>query len=117
MEILPPFMHDDKFPGEVVGGSFNIHSWIRTISWGFVFNSTRTKLSIKRGDPLCYIKFTTPNLTNKVSLDECILTDELKRELDRKRFLTNFKKGGIINLMSRALKLRPKKLIKKEPRI
>ena len=32
MEILPPFMHMDKFPGEVIGGSYNIHSWIRSIS-------------------------------------------------------------------------------------
>lgn len=117
MEILPPFMHNENLPGEVVGGAFNIHKWIRTISWGFIFAKTSSKLSIKRGDTLCYIKFTTPNLTNKVGLEECILTQELIGELDRKRFLTNFKKGGIINLMNRALKLRPKKLIKRMPTI
>ena len=31
MEILPPFMHMDKFPGEVIGGSYNIHSWLSLI--------------------------------------------------------------------------------------
>ena len=117
MEILPPFMHMDKFPGEVIGGSYNIHSWIRSISWGFVFANTKKKLVIKRGDPLCYVKFTTPKLNSFVQLKECILTDDIIKELDRKRFLTQFKKGGIINLMSRALKLRPKKLIKIKPRL
>jgi hypothetical protein len=117
MEILPPFMHMDKFPGEVIGGSYNIHSWIRSISWGFVFNDTKKKLVIKRGDPLCYVKFTTPKLNSFVQLKECILTDDIIKELDRKRFLTQFKKGGIINLMTRALKLRPKKLIKIKPKI
>ena len=110
-------MHNENLPGEVVGGAFNIHKWIRTISWGFIFAKTSSKLSIKRGDTLCYIKFTTPNLTNKVGLEECILTQELIDELDRKRFLTNFKKGGIINLMNRALKLRPRKLIKRRPKL
>ena len=117
MEILPPFMHMDKFPGEVIGGSYNIHSWIRSISWGFVFANTKNKLVIKRGDPLCYVKFTTPKLNSFVQLKECILTDDIIKELDRKRFLTQFKKGGIINLMSRALKLRPKKLIKIKPKL
>jgi hypothetical protein len=107
----------DKFPGEVIGGSYNIHSWIRSISWGFVFNDTKKKLVIKRGDPLCYVKFTTPKLNSFVQLKECILTDDIIKELDRKRFLTQFKKGGIINLMTRALKLRPKKLIKIKPKI
>jgi|TARA_B100001057_G_scaffold478429_1_gene548867 hypothetical protein len=117
MEILPPFMHKDKFPGEVIGGSYNIHSWVRSISWGFVFNDIKKPLVVKRGDPLCYVKFTTPDLKSKVTLKECLLTDDIIRELDRKRFLTEFKKGGIINLMSRALKLRPKKLIKRKPRL
>ncbi len=117
MEILPPFMHKDKFPGEVIGGSFNIHSWVRSCSWGFVFNDTKKKLEIKRGDPLCYVKFTTPDLTSKVNLTECILTDDIIHELDKKRHLTDFKKGGIINLMTRALKLRPKKLIRLKPKL
>ena len=46
-----------------------------------------------------------------------MLTDELIRELDKKRYLTQFKKGGIISLMKRALKLRPKKLIKIKPKL
>ena len=117
MEILPPFMHKDKFPGEVIGGSYNIHSWVRSISWGFVFNDIKKPLVVKRGDPLCYVKFTTPDLKSKVTLKECLLTDDIIRELDRKRFLTEFKKGGIINLMTRALKLRPKKLIKIKPKL
>ena len=111
MEMLPPFMHMESFPGQVTGGSWNIHSWIRSASWGFVFNDTKKKLEIKRGDPLCYVKFTTPELTANINLTECILTDNIKRELDRKRCLHLFKRGGLIKLMSRALTLRPKKLI------
>ena len=84
---------------------------------GFVFNDIKKPLVVKRGDPLCYVKFTTPDLKSKVSLNECLLTDDIIKELDRKRFLTEFKKGGIIKLMSRALKLRPKKLIKRKPRL
>ena len=117
MEILPPFLKPNKFPGEVIGGSYNIHSWVRSISWGFVFNNTDKKLSIKRGDPLCYVKFTPNNLKTNVTLQECELTEDLIKELDKKRYLTQFKKGGIINLMSRALKLRPKKLLKFKPKL
>lgn len=117
MEILPPFMHDDKIPGEVIGGSYNIHSWVRSISWGFVFENLDSQLVIKRGDPLCYVKFTTPKLTESIKLDECELTEDIINELNRKRHLTEFKKGGIINLMNRALKLRPKKLIKLKPKL
>ena len=117
MEILPPFLLPSQWPGEVIGGSFNIHSWIRSISWGFVFHNTHDKLHIRRGDPLCYVKFTPSNLKTNIKLQECMLTDELIRELDKKRYLTQFKKGGIISLMKRALKLRPKKLIKIKPRL
>ena len=117
MEVLPPFMHNEKFPGEVIGGSFNIHSWVRSMSWGFVFENLDSQLIINRGDPLCYVKFTTPKLTDKIHLGECVLTEDIIKELDKKRFLTEFKKGGIIKLMNRALKLRPKKLIKYLPKI
>lgn len=112
MEITPPFLHRNNYKDGVVGGSFNIHSWVRSISWGYVFNEIGETLEIKRGDPLCYVKFTTPKLTENVKLVECELTPEVIKELERKDYLTQFKKGGIINLMSRALKLRPKKLIK-----
>ena len=115
MEITPPFMHNAKWNNNVIGGSFDIQKWIRSISWGFVFDKIGDSINIKRGDPLCYVKFTTPKLTEPIKLVETEFTPEIIRELERKDHLTQFKKGGIINLMNRALKLRPKRLIKEIP--
>jgi hypothetical protein len=60
---LPPYLHDVPY-NEYYGvtGSFDISKWFRPIVPGLIsknLNSKNNNISVKRGDPLYYIKFNT----------------------------------------------------------
>ncbi len=112
MDIMPPFNH--SYPGQIIGGSFNIHSWVRNVSWGFQFNRTNDILKVERGDPLMYIRFTNSELKNNIKLVKCKLTEDIFKELDRKRDLGKFVKGKKFNFIATALKLRKQRLVYEE---
>lgn len=105
IELIPPFMHNNNWPGQMTPGSFNIHKWIRPISWGFVWNNIEDTLSIKEGDPLCYVKF-----NRNVDLKEIELTDDIKNRTYNTGNITSWTKGAF-KYMNRSLLRRPKRLI------
>jgi hypothetical protein len=69
MELLPSVYHESEFTRKtnLIMGRLNINKWIRPIEIaGSVQNTSSTKtetvqISIKRGDPLCYIRFNPKN--------------------------------------------------------
>lgn len=109
LELLPPFMHRNNWPGQMTPGTFNIHKWIRNISWGFVWEDLSKPLEIKEGDPLAYVRFTTPK-NNNVKLVEMQFTDELKKRTLNTGQVSSWSKG-VFKFMENSLRRRPKKLI------
>jgi len=65
----------DKFNFPLMGGSFDISSWFRHVHPA-VINTEQKDFSLKRGDPLMYIKFHTKNT---VELKPFHMTEELQR--------------------------------------
>jgi len=56
LEFTPPYMHSSKMYG--FGGRYDIHNWLRPLN--FVLE-TRDRISIKKGEPLAYLRFVTSN--------------------------------------------------------
>jgi hypothetical protein len=78
MEVIPPFLSlaDVNKKTDIVPGRFDISKWVRHADWTFEIVDDSTPLEVKRGDPLLYIKFTTPN-DDKIVLERVQQTKEL----------------------------------------
>jgi hypothetical protein len=63
IETSPAYHFNTEFNKRVLfmDGQFNIHKWFRPIDVTFLIKSEYRSVSIKRGDPLFYIKFKTKN--------------------------------------------------------
>ena len=109
IEMIPPFMHKTNWPGQMTPGNFNIHKWIRNISWGFIWEDLSKPLIIKEGDPLAYVRFTTPKSDN-IKLVEMEFTDDLKNRCKNTGQVSAWTRG-VFKFMDKSLRRRPKKLI------
>lgn len=68
MWITPPFMHSNYFYG--FAGKYNISKWVRPIGFAVEIED---EFTVKRGDPLCYLRFETKE---KIELVRTQLNDE-----------------------------------------
>jgi len=75
MEQIPVSMHDNNHLNNMrlISGTFNIHRWFRPVE--FAFEMLTPEVSIKRGDPLFYVRF-IPTDGTKVELVADICTAE-----------------------------------------
>ena len=62
---MPPFLHFYKssFYNNLrfIPGSFDIGRWFRAIDIACEYVGEYDRIVIKRGDPMCYVRFNTPN--------------------------------------------------------
>lgn len=74
MEVLPPFL-EQELPFRVVPGRFNIGKWVRPTEYAFEVMKSGS-YTIKRGQPLFYVRFTTNDETDIVKLSRVDYTKE-----------------------------------------
>jgi hypothetical protein len=67
--ILPPFLHEEMLrrPIRIIPGLYNIYDWpFRHLNMAWEWLDCNQTLTIKRGEPVCYIQFQHPSI-NEVS--------------------------------------------------
>jgi len=70
IEVVDPFMEwERKNAMRIVPGKFNIHRWVRPIEFAFEHKNKIDTIKINRGDPLCYIRFTSKNPSDIIMLN------------------------------------------------
>lgn len=75
MTTSPAHYHKPVFDGYYIGGSFNINKWFRPIEGAIQLNKDINTVSLKRNDPVAYVKFVTEE---PVELKRFYLTKELE---------------------------------------
>jgi len=115
MEQLPAFNHTKDSPLLSVPGVFNIHKWPRGMSLAYIWDDIEKPLAVKRGDPLCYLKFSSPK-HKKVKLVECEWTLEMQKYQAALSFIKSkhLFSNPMQTLMQRSLDLRSKKWVKEK---
>lgn len=80
MESMPCFLqHGQHLDGlHLVPGTFDISKWIRPVDFTIQISEHKNKISLKKGDPLFYVRFRTPN-NEKVELERVEYTEELDK--------------------------------------
>lgn len=80
VETMPAFMHlcDSNKKVQFIPGTFNIHKWIRPVDFSGELLNPKEPLVIKRGDPLFYVRLTTP-CKDVVNLSRVDNIDEIKK--------------------------------------
>jgi hypothetical protein len=78
IEQLSPSMHKTEFQNNinVISGTYDISKWIRPVDFAFEVIDDTKPIVIKRGDPMYYLRFLTPN---KISLTREKTSDDLSR--------------------------------------
>lgn len=78
IQQLPAFMDDSDFIRStiIVPGEYDISKWVRPLVTGFEVKSGVTKVSLKKGDPMYYIRFVAED-GSKVDLERIELTKDL----------------------------------------
>jgi hypothetical protein len=92
MTQMPAFMsyRANHMPGLVLGGRFPIDAWPRPLMWAFEWHDTNAPLSIRRGDPLFYVKFESETPARKIRLFEAEVTRELEAFCKSVDSVTNY---------------------------
>tara|TARA_S200000501_G_C20867432_1_gene762613 strand:+ start:1486 stop:2208 length:723 start_codon:yes stop_codon:yes gene_type:complete len=78
IEQVSPFLHMHELSYfkylRTIPGAFNIHSWIRPLDFAYEIITDNAIIDIKKGDPLCYVRF---NTHKKVKIEQIPFTSEL----------------------------------------
>jgi len=83
----------------VIPGTYDISSWQRQLNFSFEWVDTSQPVSIKRGDPLLYIRFRTKNLNEKFELQKIEMTDDLVNSVARSQLSKFYVSGKTWTLM------------------
>lgn len=106
-----PHQHLVSWPGVVIPGEMNIYDWpARVLNFAFEWHDTSRKLELKRGDPLCYLKFSTPK-QETVKLVEVAMHADLSKVMSQIREVASFGSGTRC-LFAKMAKRRPRRLIR-----
>jgi len=109
---MPAYLHKPVFDGYYVPGSFNINSWFRPLEAAIQLHKGIEIVSIKRNDPLAYVKF---NTDKPVILQRFNMTKEL---IEMSQACIKYKRHdpnrGLSFLYSRFNKSGMNKIISKE---
>lgn len=78
MSVTPAYHFDTEFNNNTtfIGGEFNIGKWFRPVDSTFILKEKYNSLTIKKGDPLFYVKF---NTNEKVTLKQFKVTSKLDK--------------------------------------
>ena len=109
MEMMPPYAHIDP-AWRVMPGAFNIYNWQRPVVP--TFEMLEDKVSIKRGQPLVYIRFRTENFKDNIILERIERTDELEHNVNSCLSVKTYQKNLSWKIVNTFNKFRPKKFLK-----
>lgn len=109
MEMTPPYAHNDP-AWRVMPGAFNIYNWQRPIVP--TFEMLRDHVSIKRGQPLVYVRFKTENFKDNIVLERIERTDELDHVVNSNLSVKTYQKNISWRIANTFNKLRPRKFMK-----
>lgn len=109
---FPPFMHylPNPRPGVMMCGRFPADVWPRTHMWAFEWHDLSKDLILKRGEPLMYVRFETPDPAGGVRMVEAEKTPELVEFIESIIDVTNFVNQSF-QLFQTARERRPKTLL------
>ena len=109
---FPPFLHYTTVqrPGTMICGRFPADIWPRTHMWAFEWHDMSKDLILKRGEPLFYVRFETPDPAGGVRLVEAEKTPELVEFIDTIMDVTNYVNQSF-QLFETARQRRPKTLL------
>ena len=90
---IPPFFNQNSPTGvDFIGGTFNIHRWLRPIQIAYKFQTKKSKFEMHKGDVLSNIMFSKPAKLEYVPWNDKI--DFLLRTTDN---ITRFTKNTWLN--------------------
>jgi hypothetical protein len=112
MEMTPPYNHIDP-AWRMMPGSFNIYNWFRPVIP--TFEMLHTKVSIKRGQPLMYIRFKTENFKDNVVLERMERTNELEHLVNSCLSVKTYQPSLSWRIANSFNPIRPRKLLKSCP--
>ena len=114
MQLLPVINEPYERPGITICGEFDIHAWQRSIQWAFEWWDTSKVLTIKKGDPLFYLKFVVhKDPSEKVKLVRLKANDATMQPILRANNVGHFTRRTF-DLFDIARKWRAPKYITKE---
>lgn len=108
MEQIDPYLEwERKNKVRIVGGIFNIHRWTRPVQASFEQQEKNIKVSVKRGDPLFYVRFTTGDPKDVVTLKKVIPSEvevaDYQRNVAIKKFYPNASLSFLYKLRDKLL--------------
>jgi len=112
VEEMPPYLHMHNLTWcknmRFVPGSFDIGSWYRAIDIACEYTGEYDAITIKRGDPMCYVRFRAPN-DEKANLVRIAANDEIKRLIDTATMTKEYVTGlSLKELYRRFIKIKRK---------
>lgn len=112
MTQLSCFAHYRKrpLPGTIFGGRFPINVWPRPLMWAFEWHDPSQDIVLKRGEPLFYCQFESPDPSRPVRMVEAEMTDGLQGYLDHISGAVNYV-NQTFDLFKTAENARPDKLV------
>jgi len=110
MENCAPFYHypERRVPGVLLPSRWDVNSWVRPLPWTFEWQDVDQPLSIRRGDPISYVRFHTRRFDDTFRMKRLAYTEEMAKAIERGRRL-NFIKRKIPGFAQRLLGYRPKR--------
>lgn len=114
---FPPFLHFQKVqrPGVMLCGRFPADIWPRAHMWAFEWHDVTKDLILKRGEPLFYVRFETPDPAGFVKLVEAERTEELVGFMDSITDVSNYVNQSF-QLFKTARERRPQTLLVEKSR-
>lgn len=112
IEMMPPYNHIDP-AWRMMPGSFNIYNWFRPVIP--TFEMLHTHVSIKRGQPLMYIRFKTENFKDNFVLERIERTKKLDHLVNSCLSVKSYQPSLSWKISNSFNPIRPKSLLKKCP--
>jgi hypothetical protein len=112
IEMTPPYNHTDP-AWRSMPGAFNIYNWFRPVIPSI--EMLHNKVSIKRGQPLMYIRFKTENFKDNIVLERIERTDKLEHLVNSCLSVKNYQPSLSWKISNTFNPIRPRNLLKKCP--
>lgn len=109
MELIPPYAHIDP-AWRIMPGAFNICNWQRPVVP--TFEMLQNKVTIKRGQPLLYVRFRTESFKETVILQRIERTPELDHVVNSNLSVKTYQKNLSWKLANTFNRFRPRKFLK-----
>ena len=112
--MLPPIneMHKDLWRDiRLICGQFNIFDWQRNLNFSFEWLSPDKPIIIKKGEPICYIQFNSPNLSETFNIKKVPFEGALKKQYNSCQGSRFVIKSNTQDLIDYNREQRPDKLI------